>query len=311
MCVRHNRAHRRRLAVMVVLLALSLSLAGCGAETDTWEARASDASSPDRQPVAAGSQPTEVAEVEALSRTIQVAGRLRPRVRIVHALPVPGVINTVLVNSGDRVDTGAPLFTVERDAVGQTFRPVPVPSRVTGVVSEVHIQAEESRNAGEAGVTVVGTDDYILEARVSDKDSANIVVGRPVTAYTANGRAVEGILESRSPEPDYETGLFTLRLRFPGSAGISIGTFLSVELPIRRISGVFVPRSAIDRRYGRYFVWVVEPGEQVLQRREVSLGEVIGEATRIEGGLAPGERYLVSLSGREREGAPAPAHQDG
>ncbi len=250
-----------------------------------------------------GAQELGVAEEGSRSRTIQVAGRLRPRVRISHDTPVSGVVRELMVESGERVSRGDPLFTVERIAVGQTFRPVPVEARIDGVVSEVHVQVEEELIQGSEGVTVVSGEDYILEARISDKDATDILVGREVLGRTSGGDEVAGRLIARGQEPDYETGLFTLTFQFDQDPLVSIGTFLSIELPTREIPGVFGPREAVGRRSGRFFRWVVGGGEVVVTRRGVEVEQGIGGGVRVEG-LSPGGRYLATLTGRERGGSP-------
>ncbi|MFP4565084.1 MAG: efflux RND transporter periplasmic adaptor subunit [Spirochaetaceae bacterium] len=255
---------------------------------------------------------TAVAAVETRNRTVQVGGRLRPSARITHEAPVGGIVRNVAVEPGDRVDAGAVLFTVERDEVGQSFRPSPVEARINGVVSEVMVQAEEQVRAGDGGTVVVGRGGYVLDARVSDKDIADVRVGQSVSARASDGTTVTGRLSVRGQEPDYETGLFPVTFRFPDAPGVGIGTFLLVELPVQEIEGIFVPRSAVDRRYGRDFVWAVDESEDVLVRREVELGEVLGDEVRIISGLSSGDRYLARLTGAEREGAPLPsAPEDG
>ena len=240
------------------------------------------------------------------SQTAQVAGRLRPRARITHDVPVAGIVRGVTVEPGDPVDVGSPLFSVERNEVGQTFRPAVVVSRIDGVVSQVFVEVEEEVQAGDSGVLVVGSDGYILEAEISDKDASNVSVGQTVIARTRDGLELAGTLAQRSQEPDYETGLFSLTFRFPEAPSARVGAFVIIELPTESVQGIFVPRDAIDRRYGRYYLWVVDEAEGVFRRQEVSLGETIGESVLIQSGIEAGTRYLPRLTGREREGAPAP-----
>lgn len=251
-------------------------------------------------------QSTARARIESRSRSIQVAGRLRPRNRITHEVPVAGVVRRVSVDPGERVAAGTLLFTVERDEVGQTFRPVSVSARLTGIVSQVFVQEEEQVRQGNAGVLIVGDDGYILEAEISDKDATHVSLGQQVTGHTREGAQIRGTLFRRSQEPDYETGLFSLTFRFPPETPGGIGTFVIMELPTERIAGVFVPRDAIDRRYGRYYLWTIDETEGVLRRQEVTLGESIGDSAVVTSGLNSGDRYLSRLTGREREGAPAP-----
>ena len=303
-----------------LFLGAALLLTGCGAAGDSGEAAgaapAGEAAgtndgAPDR-PEAAPAWPTAAAEIDTRSRSVEVGGRLRPRTRVTHAAPVAGIVREIAVEPGDRVEPEADLFVIERDEVGQTFRPTAVEARIGGVVSEVMVQAEEQVSAGDAGVVVVGRGGYVLEARVSDKDITGVRVGRTVTARSSVGATVSGRLSVRGEEPDYETGLFPVTFRFPDASGIGIGTFLLVELPIREVEGIFVPRDAVDRRYGRDFLWVVDEAEAALARREVTLGDAFDDEVLVADGLTPGERYVVRLSGREREGAPVPpARQDG
>ncbi|MFW5843863.1 MAG: HlyD family efflux transporter periplasmic adaptor subunit, partial [Spirochaetota bacterium] len=210
------------------------------------------------------------------------------------------------VEPGDRIAAGSLLFTVERDEVGQTFRPVAASARLDGIVSEVYVQEEEQVRQGSPGVLVVGDDGFVLETEISDKDADQVSLGQRVTGRTREGAEVIGTLTRRSQEPDYETGLFSLTFRFPPETPGGIGGFVILELPTERVAGVFVPRDAIDRRYGRNYLWTIDESESVLRRQEVALGESIGESVEITSGLEPGDRYLLRLTGREREGAPAP-----
>jgi multidrug efflux pump subunit AcrA (membrane-fusion protein) len=110
------------------------------------------------------------------------------------------------------------------------------------------------------------------------------------------------VLHYRSQEPDYQTGLFSLTFHFPNTQRTHIGEFVMVELPIDRTRGLFVRRDLVVRRYGKYFLWIVDENQQ-LEAREVKLGEIFGDLVEIQEGLREGERYLTRLTGREKEGA--------
>ena len=81
-----------------------------------------------------------------------------------------------------------------------------------------------------------------------------------------------------------------------------MGEFVIIDLPVDYSTGIFVRRDLIIRRYGTYFLWVID-GDERLEAREVVLGPTYDELVRIDQGLSAGERYLTSLTGREREGA--------
>lgn len=250
----------------------------------------------DRSPIA-------IAQVSQQSHTITVGGRLEPQSRIVHKTSSSGYIQSVRVREGQLVQAGEELLSIKRkDDVMDLYKPVPVTARITGRVSEVLVQVEAEVNAGEPAVVVLGTEGYVLEANVSDKDAFRIDIGQQVSGLTAGGTTISGVLLSRSQEPDYSTGLFELTFQFPGSQRVGVGEFVLIDLPVDRVRGLFVPRDVVVRRYGKFFLWIVNES-QALEAREVTLGPVFGDLVLIKDGLQPGERYLRRLTGREREGA--------
>ena len=250
----------------------------------------------DRSPIA-------IAQVSQQSHTITVGGRLQPQSRIVHKTSSSGYIQSVRVREGQLVQAGEELLSIKRkDDVMDLYKPVPVTARITGRVSEVLVQVEAEVNAGEPAVVVLGTEGYVLEANVSDKDAFRIDIGQQVSGLTAGGTTISGVLLSRSQEPDYSTGLFELTFQFPDSQRVGVGEFVLIDLPVDRVRGLFVPRDVVVRRYGKFFLWIVNES-QALEAREVTLGPVFGDLVLIKDGLQPGERYLRRLTGREREGA--------
>jgi multidrug efflux pump subunit AcrA (membrane-fusion protein) len=234
-------------------------------------------------------------------RTIAVGGRLQPRNRVEHEVIADGYILSVDVREGQRVSRGQRLFAIDKDELTGRYRPVVVASRIDGTVSAVGIREKDEVKAGQSAVTVVGGGGYTLEATVSDKDAFKLAVGQAVEGRTTDGRKITGRLTYRSLEPDYQTGLFSLVFDFPEGREAHVGEYLLLELPIDRTEGIFVPRELVVRRYGSYYLWVANM-ENLLEAREVTPGPIFGERVLIAAGLAPGERYLSELTGREREG---------
>lgn len=247
--------------------------------------------------------PIAVAQISQQAHTITVGGRLEPQSRIVHKSPSNGYIQSVRVREGQLVQAGEELLSIKRkDDVMDLYKPVPLTARITGRVSEVLVQVESEVSAGDPAVVILGIEGYVLKANVSDKDAFRIDIGQPVSGQTAAGTKISGVLLSRSQEPDYSTGLFELTFQFPNNQRVDVGEFVLIDLPLDRVRGLFVPRDVVVRRYGKFFLWVVNDS-QVLEAREVVLGPVFGDLVLISGGLQPEERYLRRLTGREREGA--------
>lgn len=246
--------------------------------------------------------PVTVAEVSDQYHVISVVGRLQPKSRIVHYTPNSGYILAVFVEEGRLVDEGQKLFSIRRkDDVTNIYKPTVVTARISGWVSTLHIMEEDEVDAGDPAAIIIGTEGYVLDAAISDKDAFKVRISQRVTAHTKSGTTITGILVNRSQEPDYDTGLFSLTFHFPNTQRTYVGEFVTIDLPADRTKGLFVRRDLIIRRYGKYFLWTVND-EEKLSARQVLLGPTYGELVRIDEGLASGERYLAILTGREKEG---------
>jgi multidrug efflux pump subunit AcrA (membrane-fusion protein) len=291
------------IVIAVLLTPVSVSAqqgAGRGGGASGTGTSSGQAGGADRSPVT-------VAQISQQSHSITVGGRLEPQSRIVHKTSSSGYIQSVRVREGQLVQAGEELLSIKRkDDVMDLYKPVPLSARITGRVSEVLVQIEAEVNAGDPAVVILGTEGYVMKANVSDKDAFRIDIGQPVSGQTADSTTISGVLLSRSQEPDYSTGLFELTFQFPNSQRVDVGEFVLIDLPLDKVRGLFVPRDAVVRRYGKFFLWGVNDS-QALEAREVVLGPVFGELVLISDGLQPGERYLRRLTGREREGAPVDA----
>jgi multidrug efflux pump subunit AcrA (membrane-fusion protein) len=246
--------------------------------------------------------PVTVAEASEQYHVISVVGRLQPKSRIVHYTPNSGYILEVFIEEGQHVDEGQKLFSIRRkDDVTNIYKPTVVTARISGWVSTLHIMEEDEVDAGDPAVVIIGTEGYVLDAAISDKDAFKVRIGQRVTAHTTGGATITGILVNRSQEPDYDTGLFSLTFHFPNTQRTYVGEFVTIDLPADRTKGLFVRRDLIIRRYGKYFLWTIND-EEKLAARQVLLGPTYGDLVRIDEGLASGERYLALLTGREKEG---------
>ncbi len=244
-----------------------------------------------------------VSKMETRTTSINVAGRLEPARRISHTVGIAGFVASVHVRVGDRVAEGQSLVTVNRDAPGESYRPLVVVSRIAGRVSEIQLMEGSEVRSGAAAVTVIDDSEYRLVAALSDKDAFRVAgMGKPaVAAHSADGVSLRGSLLSVSAEPDYATGLFSATLRFAAQAGARIGMVLFMDLPVEVVSGQFVQQNLIVRRFGRSIMWVVGADDK-LKQIPVTPGKPYGDEILITSGLEPGIRYPSRLTGFEKEG---------
>jgi hypothetical protein len=82
-----------------------------------------------------------------------------------------------------------------------------------------------------------------------------------------------------------------------------VGMPLFINLPVEEVRGIFVEPDAVVRRYGRNRIWTIT-GERTIQSREVVTGPMVGSKLQILEGLEPGDSYLKSPTGNEKEDMP-------
>jgi len=236
-------------------------------------------------------------------RTITVGGRLTPTRKISHSIPVAGIVDGILVRVGDRVSEGQPLVRIRRDAIGETFRPVILESRLSGVVSEIQIYERQEVGSGTGAVTILDDRSFLLEASVSDRDAQAIRTLGPmaVTGTTPEGASFPGRILFLSQEPDYTTGLFTLTVEFSRRPDLFLGMMLLVDLPAGKSEGIGVEKTAVFTREGETYLWVLNDASQ-LALRKVRTGGADDRYIRILEGLTSGERYIKAPGGKEQEG---------
>jgi multidrug efflux pump subunit AcrA (membrane-fusion protein) len=244
-----------------------------------------------------------VASPAAAGRTVTVGSRLVPVRKIVHNTSVPGYVDNVMVKVGDRVQRDQPLISLRRDAVGETFQPLLLQSRLKGVVSEIHVYETEEMKSGAPAVTILDDSSYLLKTSLSDRDAAAIkkLGNIPVIGRTPEGESCRGKIVSISQEPDYSTGLFTLTMEFPWSEGLFPGMVLFVDLAAKAAAGISVEKTALAEKEGKFWMWTLN-AENLLTLREVVPGKKDGPMVEIKTGLSAGDRYISRLSGNEREG---------
>lgn len=244
-----------------------------------------------------------VANPAKAGRVVTVGGRLVPVRKIDHAISVSGFVDALLVRVGERVEEGQPLIRITRDVVGETFRPVTLPSRLKGIVSEIHVYETEEVSPGTPAVTILDDRSYLLKTTLSDRDAPAIrALGAvPVRGTTPEGVPFSGRILAIAQEPDYSTGLFTLTMEFPKRVGLFLGMVLFVDLPAQASEGMTVEETALFREEGKTYLWVLTEDDG-LSLRGITAGETIEAKVVVVEGLSPGERYVRRLTGNEKEG---------
>jgi len=112
----------------------------------------------------------------------------------------------------------------------------------------------------------------------------------------------DGVVDFVDNKVDAGTGTIQLRAKFDNAdAKLVAGLFVRVMIPHDVKDAILVPRQAIQRDMQGDFVLVVNE-KNLVERRNVTTSEVVGETKIVEKGLATGERVIVQGLQRAREG---------
>ncbi|MEQ1757358.1 MAG: efflux RND transporter periplasmic adaptor subunit [Vicinamibacterales bacterium] len=183
--------------------------------------------------------------------------------------PSDGIVGEISIRAGDRVTSSTPITTIDQ---------------AQGLEAYINVPLERAAQLRQ-GLTVELVD-----------PNGEVISSDPVTFI--------------APRADDATQsvLVKATLRRPPTT-IRVMQYVRARLIWSNEARLTVPVVALNRVNGQYFVFVVESGDkgQVARQKPVSVGEVIGDEYVVVGGLAAGDRVIVSNLQKLGDGAPVKA----
>ncbi|MFK5921050.1 MAG: efflux RND transporter periplasmic adaptor subunit [Verrucomicrobiota bacterium] len=140
--------------------------------------------------------------------------------------------------------------------------------------------------------------------KVADEEPKKVKNHGHVRLRLGNGEeySQDGVIDFVDNTVDANTGTIQLRGKFDNSgAELVSGLFVRVMIPEEVKAAILVPRQAIQRDMQGDFVLVVNE-ENMVERRNVTASDVVGETKIIKKGLEANERVVVQGLQRAREG---------
>jgi len=247
--------------------------------------------------------PVEVSElkVQDLYRSVFYGCRLQPANRFVHRSPLTGSLESIAVRTGQRVRQGDLLFTIRRELAGRSYNSVPVRAVSGGVVADYDLRTGDPVQENQALITLLDDSAFTGEILVSDKDIGTVRIGDSCVVFEdRKPTSIVGRITIIAPEPEYETGLFPVELRFSRVPGLFIGKFIRVELRKEPYRGFAVPSQNVVRKYGEDHLYIVR--ENTVELRPVSVGASYGDLVTITDGVSEGELFVTSSTRRISDG---------
>jgi len=180
--------------------------------------------------------------------------------------PAAGVIGEIPVRQGDRVTPSTPITTIDQ---------------AEGLEAYLNVPLEAAMNL-KTGLTV-----ELLDG------AGAVIASNPITfiAPRADDTTQSVLVKA------------TLRTMPPG---LRVMQYVRARIVWSNDPALAVPVVAVSRLAGQHFVFVAEKAPQgfVARQKPVTLGDVVGEDYIVRGGLAAGDRVIVSNVQKIGDGAP-------
>ncbi len=189
------------------------------------------------------------------------------------------------------------------DAVRFNARFARIEAPVDGIVFERMIEDGELVQPGQPVIVVGSTESgWVVRVGLADRDVVRVEPGAPaqVTFDAFPGRTFDGKVTRIGAAADRVTGTFEVEIEVqPQGARFARGLVAKVALPLSQLpdvspSATVVPITAlVDADGQRATVFVLDRERNVVRRKEVTLGPLLGEQVIVTAGLVTGEPVIT------------------
>ncbi len=180
---------------------------------------------------------------------------------------------------------------------GQAEPVITITAPIGGVVTELGVRAGMRVDAGMTLARIDGIDPIWLTADVPEAQAAGLAPGAAVAARLTAlpGEAFSGRVTALLPEVNAETRTLRLRVELPNADGrLRPGMYATLEIaPSAARRALLVPSEALIRTGRRTLVLLAE-ADGAFRQVEVRVGREADGKTEVLGGLAAGQRVVVS-----------------
>lgn len=145
---------------------------------------------------------------------------------------------------------------------------------------------------------------------VDARQLAAIHAGDKASITLPGGQQAEGTVRIVGPVLGDSTGRATVYVTLNQDSGARRGMFASGSLRLGESAALTLPQSAITRRDGRAYVWLLGEGDRAASRA-VETGRSQGERIEIISGITAQDRVVLSGGAFLAEGAKVTVAQDG
>ncbi len=172
-----------------------------------------------------------------------------------------------------------------------------------GVVARKFADVGDLASPGRPLVELEDPSALRLEADVSEALIGRIQTGAKMTVRVASlDTPLEGVVSEISPAADPNSRTFRVKFDLPPTAGLRLGQFARVLVPLGEVQAVCVPTGAVVQRGQMQMVFVVDG--QKARMRLVKVGKPLGTDVEILSGLEASDQVVVGGAANLLDGQP-------
>lgn len=211
--------------------------------------------------------------------------------------------------------TSSPAVASARRDVGSANASYTVRAPLSGYVTKVNKSIGEQVQPGEAIVEISNLDTVWVEAPIFERDisrlGANVSATFTTPAYP--DQEFKGVVLDIGAVIEEQTRATKVIFQLPnGGRALRLGMQANVRLDAgEQVTAMIIPKEAVLEHEGKKIVYVLLAGEE-FERREVTIGDEIGNRVAVLSGLNKGERVVTQgayqLKLQELKPAEAGAH---
>jgi membrane fusion protein, heavy metal efflux system len=211
--------------------------------------------------------------------------------------------------------TSSPSITAARAPIGSANASYTVRAPLGGYVTKVNKSIGEQVAPGEAIVEISNLDTVWVEAPIFERD-LNRLAGNVSATFTTPAypdQEFKGVVLDVGAVIDEQTRAAKVIFQLPnGGRALRLGMQANVRLDAgEQVTAMMIPKEAVLEHEGKKIVYVLLSGEE-FERREVNVGDEMGNRIAILSGLNKGERVVTQgayqLKLQELQPADAGAH---
>lgn len=206
------------------------------------------------------------------------------------------------------VNVGLPSAQTAVDAIQLNIAKTTIISPLDGVVATCSVEAGDNVNPGIPLATVISSGDPVLTGNVPETVLSQIQLGQKVNiqADTVTGTKFTGEISFISPVSVPTGQFFPIKVTVQDpKAQLKPGMTGNASIHIAVKADIVVPNSALFRRDGKNYVYVVKDGNAV--KTLVRLGLQGDEVSSITQGVATGDSVIIQGTDKLLDGMKIPA----